>query len=329
MNCEGREAWLAARNSGIGASEAAEALGLEPSPLDLYRRKLGLGGSKAVSLPMRVGTQMEPLLLQLFTEATGLQIARTQVLGRHDEFPFILATLDAQDSCGNPVETKWISHRRARELGDETLEQVPDAWNLQVHQQMLVSGTHKAHIGVMIGGEDFRVFPIARNEDVIDALVSGLREFWRRVEDRDPPPPMAEDDFQTISRVYAKFTPAIEADAGIEAKIAYAFMLGKAGKAISDVRDKLKAEIADWMKDAKAVQSPGGWRAARNHIKKAAYVVKATEYHEMRFTAPKGDASVTDAIDRASAGLIQRLESFSGSERRPGIHPESAGELPG
>lgn len=307
-----------ARQSGIGASEAAEALGLEPSPLELYLRKIGQGRPKAVSLPMRVGSQVEPLLLQLFTESTGLAIRSTQILARHDEHSYILATLDAIDSEGNPVETKWISHRRARELGDETLEQIPDAWNLQVHQQMLVSGTERANVAVMIGGEDFRVYPIERSDAVCRHLIDGIKEFWRRVEMRDPPPPMEEDDFQTISRVYAAMTPGIEADPGIEAKIAYAFMLGKATLAISKVRDRLKAEIADWMKDAKAVSSRSGWKAARNHVKKSAYVVEATEYHEMRFTAPKGDDRVTGAIERASESLIQGLESVIGEQRGEG-----------
>jgi hypothetical protein len=91
-----RAAWLAARRTGIGASEVAAVLGLSPyeSPLDVYCRKLGLVPEKAETEAMRWGLRLEPLLAAEYAERTGYPLVATQVFLRHPDKPFLLATLD-------------------------------------------------------------------------------------------------------------------------------------------------------------------------------------------------------------------------------------------
>ncbi|WP_308006141.1 YqaJ viral recombinase family protein, partial [uncultured Porphyromonas sp.] len=55
-----REDWLESRTEGIGASDIATIVGLNPyeTPYSLWRRKLGLDPAKEETLPMKLGHLM-------------------------------------------------------------------------------------------------------------------------------------------------------------------------------------------------------------------------------------------------------------------------------
>src|SRR5262245_42442218 len=92
-----RERWLAERNKGIGASEAAAIVGLSPweSPLAVYARKVGvLETVKEETEAMRWGALLEPLILTEFGIETGREVVRAGKLLRSVERPWQLATLD-------------------------------------------------------------------------------------------------------------------------------------------------------------------------------------------------------------------------------------------
>jgi putative phage-type endonuclease len=91
----------AIRQTGIGASEAAAALGIDPyrSRFALYCEKTGQVDAKDLSDVEAVewGTRLEPVVVQAFGERTGRHVQHNteQETRRSPVYPFMLATLDS------------------------------------------------------------------------------------------------------------------------------------------------------------------------------------------------------------------------------------------
>jgi predicted phage-related endonuclease len=58
---------------------------------------------------------------------------------------------------------------------------VPDMYIIQVHQQMLIMECDYSEIAILIDGRGFKVFPIERNEEIIEMITANTYDFWRRV----------------------------------------------------------------------------------------------------------------------------------------------------
>lgn len=183
-----RCAWLAERRNGVGASEAAAALGVSPfeSPRGLYLRKLGLLPEVEETEAMRWGTLLEPVIAREYERRTGNAVVAQQLFIRSPDTP-MMATVDGMTAAGYPVEFKAVSAWSGRELGEEETDQLPDHWLLQAHQQMLLTSTWRADFAVLVAGQRFRVFTVQRDEFLMEALILGVRGFWRCVETREAP----------------------------------------------------------------------------------------------------------------------------------------------
>lgn len=141
--------WLAARRLGIGASEAAIALGVAPygSPHELWLRKLGRWPDVEQSEAMELGLLLEDDVAELYRRRTGRRIEREQVFLRGRQRPHLLATLDAVDSEGEVVEFKTTS-AWAREVGEEGTDELPAHWLVQAHQQMYLAQAERVRFAV-------------------------------------------------------------------------------------------------------------------------------------------------------------------------------------
>lgn len=80
VNCKeiSREEWLEYRRAGIGGSDAAVIVGLNPwrSLSELYADKLGLLPDKEDNEQMRIGRDLEEYVARRFCEATGKKVRR-------------------------------------------------------------------------------------------------------------------------------------------------------------------------------------------------------------------------------------------------------------
>ena len=90
--------WLAYRRRGIGGSDVAAILGISPfrTARDLYDDKLNIAlavddAGNWVALEM--GHLLEPLVAQIFTKKTGLEVFQIKKMFQHPQYPFMLAGL--------------------------------------------------------------------------------------------------------------------------------------------------------------------------------------------------------------------------------------------
>ncbi|HSD38704.1 MAG TPA: YqaJ viral recombinase family protein [Rhodocyclaceae bacterium] len=182
-----REKWLAVRSGGIGSSDAAAAVGLSPykSPLELWLEKTSRKPPEDLSEKEAVfwGSILEPLLATVYQQRTGNKVRRVNAVLQHPTQSFMLANLDRAVGYDGILEIKTASYHSAPQW-EET---VPEAYQCQVLHQLAVTGKAWADVAVLIGGQDFRIYRIERDEERIFALVDLETEFWQCVQDDVPP----------------------------------------------------------------------------------------------------------------------------------------------
>lgn len=181
--------WHRLRRRGIGGSEAAAALGLSvwQTARELYHRKRGELPPIADNEAMRMGRELEAVVLKEFTRRTGIGISRYPMpLYQHAEFPWMLGTPDAEADGGELVEVKTTSFRND-DLGLEETDNVPLDWLMQCQQYLDVLGGDLCHVAVLIDGRTFRHYSVERNVRLIDHLRQAEAELWERIQTGDPP----------------------------------------------------------------------------------------------------------------------------------------------
>lgn len=296
--------WLNNRNVGIGSSDASAICGCNPyqSALDVYLHKTE-GAPATGLLPddpfMKAGLILEPAVARYYELEFGVGLARPKPR-HHPELTWMNATADRvrTDSTGNPtriVELKTASVY-AKGWGDTGTDQIPQMYLIQVQHQMAVFGLDCADVACLIGGNDFRVYPIDRNQAVIDSLIEIESNFWQRLQDRIPPEPDWNHP-QTPALINKLYQPlpgkSVELGndslADVEAYLSAkqrAKELKDEAKRIDCECDMRKAKIIAAMKDAE-IATVGTWDIKRKQIDRAGYTVKPCSYIDFRI---KGNA---------------------------------------
>lgn len=292
---ETRAEWLAQRRLTLGASEAGAALGLDPyrSPLELYLAKIGLGpAEEEPSEAAQWGLRLEPIIAQVYQERTGRRIAQQQLFLRSEVDPFS-ATLDAIDETGVPVEFKTISaFRAARALDrkdDAEEPELPPTWQTQAHLQMHLAGCDRVHFAVLVGGQRLRSFTVRRDEDLLVWMLSELRAFWGRVQERVPPPPTRAADAQAMARLFPEVEGEMELRGEAAVQAAAWHRLGETIRRLEEERGQLKAEVLAAMGPAASAWVPGLGLLRRRVVNVDAATVtyqrKASSYVDLRLKA--------------------------------------------
>ena len=192
-----RDEWLAIRAKGIGSSDAAAAIGLSSykCALSLWLEKTGRQPSEDLSNKEAVvwGTVLEPVLAKMYAERTGRKVRRVNAVLQHPDHTFMLANLDreviTEDGTGVlEIKTAGFYSMQLWEDG------VPVAYQCQVLHQLAVTGHAWADVAVLLGGQEFRIYRIERDDDKITDLIQREAQFWSCVTEDQQPEPDASDD---------------------------------------------------------------------------------------------------------------------------------------
>jgi predicted phage-related endonuclease len=194
MPLSGRDAWLAERRTGYGATDVPVLVsGDNKAWNELHARKLGLIPEQDDSETMELGRLLEEPIARLIASRLGVQLVRVGTpdrpkIIRHPELPFVLATLDRREKRGGrPVEIKkwgWQSD----DFGPEGSDIVPERMFYQVQQQLAVTGKPDARLGVLFAGSKLVMYRIGRDDGTIDDLLALETEQWAYVARGEIPP---------------------------------------------------------------------------------------------------------------------------------------------
>jgi putative phage-type endonuclease len=190
------EQWLQDRMTGIGGSDAAAVLGLSKykTPLQVYQEKRGEIGPIPDNEPMLWGRVLEPVIRQQYAERTGRVVRLPEGIIRHPSLDFMLATVDGITDDDRLVEIKTA--RTAQDWGEAGTDEVPQAYLIQVQHYLTVTALPVADVAVLIGGSDFRLYHIEADRELQEMIIYGEAEFWKRVQQGEPPEPVTYADVQ-------------------------------------------------------------------------------------------------------------------------------------
>lgn len=176
-------AWLRWRKKGIGASESAAILGLNPwsTREDVRLDKLNPDKVDEGNEHTRRGKRLEPEARERYEALMGYPM--TPVCCVHDEYDWLRASLDGiRDDgrlvleCKAPSE-RW--HEHVLEVG------VPDWYACQVQHQLLVTGAPLAHFVSYCPrhkARPYKMLPVRADPEFQGILLRELGGFWREIE---------------------------------------------------------------------------------------------------------------------------------------------------
>lgn len=209
------------RTKYLGGSDVAAILGISPwrTPLDVFFDKVRPRVEETDPARIKVltrGKRMEPYVIDLLQEETGLNVVRRGQRYLDKELPFIAAEIDAEADSGENIEIKTSSPFKSKEWGEQQTDEIPVYYTAQAMHGMMVREAPVCVFGVLIGADDFRVYRVERDDETIAAIREKEIAFWDRVQRNDAPEPSTVADVLTLYGVKDAGT-AIEASDEIEA----------------------------------------------------------------------------------------------------------------
>ena len=179
-----REEWLTHRQEGIGSSEVATILGLNPweTPYQLWRRKKGLDAPKEETFAMKAGHYLEDAVSMFWHDETGRDIIKRSAID------WLILNADKPYMRVSPDRTYWLSDRRKNSdkgiLECKTTqmtideEYLPKHWFCQLQYQLGVAELEQGSLAWLCSGRQFGYKDIALVPDFFQWIEEEVTKFW-------------------------------------------------------------------------------------------------------------------------------------------------------
>lgn len=179
-----REEWLEVRKNGIGSSEVATIVGLNPweTPYQLWRRKVGIDAPKEENFAMKAGHYLEDAVSRFWADETGRKVIKRSAgdwIIRDNDRPYLQVS---------PDRTYWLSESRANNdkgiLECKTTQMTIDAddlpkhWFCQVQYQLGVAGYTQGSLAWLCSARNFGYADIALVPEFYEWLTDEVARFW-------------------------------------------------------------------------------------------------------------------------------------------------------
>ncbi|WP_435607954.1 YqaJ viral recombinase family protein [Pseudomonas knackmussii] len=277
-----RNEWLSVRKHGIGSSDAAAAVGLNPyqSQLELWLEKTGRDALLPKSdphdedSPTYWGNILEPIVATHYTQRTGHRVRRINAVLQHPDpsLSWMLANIDREVIGASDVQileckTAGINGARLWKEG------VPVYVQLQVMHQLAVTGKRAADVAVLLGGQHLEIHRIERDDELIARLIELERDFWSYVQRDTPPPADGSDSAEHALRCLYPQDSGSTLDFTQNPLLSGAFDELQSLRANLEAQGKreaeLKQQLQQAMGDASRAQFANGsvsWRKAKDSV---------------------------------------------------------------
>ena len=179
-----REEWLTHRQEGIGSSEVATILGLNPweTPYQLWRRKKGLDAPKEETFAMKAGHYLEDAVSMFWHDETGRNIIKRSAID------WLILNADKPYMRVSPDRTYWLSD--SRKNSDKGIlecnttqmtideEDLPKHWFCQLQYQLGVAELEQGSLAWLCSGRQFGYKDIALVPDFFQWIEEEVTKFW-------------------------------------------------------------------------------------------------------------------------------------------------------
>lgn len=272
------------RRTGIGGSDAAAVCGLSPyqTAHDVWASKKGLVEPKPANMRMNRGNRLEPALLAWYGEETGHRVEKPDKMYRDPDNQHRICHLDGLVYNGSEepigiMEAKTVNYDKAY-LWGEADDAIPIFCAIQGYHNMAVtSAEHQMQIPwcdfpVMIGLDDWRLYRVEWNDELVTNLFTILDDFWFKNVVGNVPPPIdgSEGAERLLQALYPRHVDReVVADETLE-KAAQSFIDLRAEIDVLEVK-KQAAEnlIREYMNEAAVFKSTAGkfsWKTQQGKV---------------------------------------------------------------
>jgi len=260
-----RQEWLRDRQFGIGSSEVATILGLNPweTPLQLWRRKKGIDPPKAENFAMKAGHYLEDAVSRFYADETGKDIIKASA------GDWLIVNKDKQFLRVSPDRTYWIPGRPKSERNKGILEckttqmeidrdNLPQHWFCQLQYQLGVSELEQGALAWLTMGRDFGYRDFTFDEEFYKWMVEEVERFWTDniIGGVEPDPVNVEDVLLRNPRHQPG--KMVEADEDIMEACRQLKQIKEEMKDFSSQAKELEERIKMFFGDAEAITAPGG-----------------------------------------------------------------------
>lgn len=197
-----RQEWLHLRGFGIGSSEVGTILGVNPweTPLQLWRRKMGIDPPKEENFAMRAGHYLEDAVSKFFADETDAQIIKSSA------GDWLMVDTDKPYLRVSPDRTFWLPTDKRNEENKGILEckttrmsvdgdYLPKSWYCQLQYQLHVSGYKHGALAWLVHGSDFDYRKVTYDANFCGWMIEEVDKFWHDniLGKQEPAPITAED----------------------------------------------------------------------------------------------------------------------------------------
>ena len=212
------EEQIEARRSGLGGSDMAAVLGIDPykQAIDVFYDKRPDIAAEAGYVPDVVegdhvdfGNYIEEPVAQLYAKRTGLKVRRSNVHHAHKSAPWLKANIDRKvEGIQRGLEIKSVNWRLAHLWGDAGTDEVADYYLPQIMHYLLVLDYPEWDAAALIGGAtDFRIYHLKRDAEWDELILDTSRDFWVEHVEKGIPPAIDLEHAkasQTLRKVYSQ-----------------------------------------------------------------------------------------------------------------------------
>jgi putative phage-type endonuclease len=263
-----REEWLQIRKTGLGGSDAPAALGISKwkTPYALWQEKRGEAAPVPENWSMRWGTTIEPLLRQHYADITGREVFMAESIVRHPKYEWMICTPDGGTADQRLIEIK--TSRSSEGWGEPGTDQIPQAYLIQVQHSLCVTALPVADVLLGLYGQEPMLYHVEADLELHEMLIDAEREFWRCVQEGEPPEPTSYAD--VIARWGRKSTAnAVIAVGDVEDAVAQLRRIKSARDNIEQMEDKYKTCILKALGESDTLIDEKGnvlctWRLAKS-----------------------------------------------------------------
>ena len=248
------EEWLSLRERGLGGSDAATCVNMNPYSglLTLYASKTGMSKPKEDNEAMRLGRDLEQYVATRFMEETGKKVINDNWFYVDDDYDFLIANIDRRvvgESAGLECKTMGSFNGYNFEAGE-----VPSHYYCQCQHYCSVLGLDRMYLAILVLQRGLFIVPIERNDDFIKSLREAETAFWTQyIEQQKMPEPDGESDFDTLKELYPKEVPSSEITvAGLD-------------RMVTDYKS-VKSIADDYAKQAESIKARICQKLGRNEV---------------------------------------------------------------
>ena len=177
---------------------------------------------------------------------------------------------------------------------DGDIVEAPAHIEIQVQWQMLISGRRLAYIAALVGGNRLVLIERRPHNDIQQALLQKVAEFWQSIDNNEAPAPDFERDAAFISSLhkYAEPGKIIEADSQIMTLVDKYDHVSAKIKELTTEKDKYKAMMLELIGDAEKVKGLD-FTVSCGVVGEApiSYIRKAYRTFRISFRGRKGEAN--------------------------------------